>query len=448
MFTSRTSRAATAPMSTATRSASAIASGAGPDHALPHGVVFQATASRSPRLLTTPVGRTSALVVTTSHRQLDRHVSGWTSPPARPACGRKSIPRPSSRPSWKSAEPGPGLGLNDVLPKVLDSLFDDLRPGGPGVHRAPRAGHGRLVPKALKHRRPGTGRDGPHQPHHRQRRDGHQGGHPLGRCASDVRFNAAESIVDFHIRSMMCAPLVNSRGRSAGRDPDRHARPAEPFQPRRSGGAGERGLPGGHRRGKRAVARSGPARPAAEPRTGTGPRRAAGLPAASPRRGSRATSSSTSTSRPTNWAAIITTTSRCPAAAWPWSWPTSRGKGIPASLLMAKLSADVRYCLASEPTPADAVAQLEPRLLRQRLGRPLRDPVAGGARSAAARGDDRQRRASAAYLCRGGTVLPAIDEADARLPLGVGDDATYVQIDSAGRRATAWPCTPTASPRP
>ena len=34
------------------------------------------------------------------------------------------------------------------------------------------------------------------------------------------------------------------------------------------------------------------------------------------------------------------------------------GKGIPASLLMARLSADARYCLASEPTPAEAVDRL------------------------------------------------------------------------------------------
>jgi serine phosphatase RsbU (regulator of sigma subunit) len=34
------------------------------------------------------------------------------------------------------------------------------------------------------------------------------------------------------------------------------------------------------------------------------------------------------------------------------------GKGIAASLLMARLSAETRYCLASEPTPADAVGRL------------------------------------------------------------------------------------------
>jgi phosphoserine phosphatase RsbU/P len=34
------------------------------------------------------------------------------------------------------------------------------------------------------------------------------------------------------------------------------------------------------------------------------------------------------------------------------------GKGISASLLMAKLSAEARFCLASEPTPAEAVTKL------------------------------------------------------------------------------------------
>ena len=78
------------------------------------------------------------------------------------------------------------------------------------------------------------------------------------------------------------------------------------------------------------------------------------------------------------------------------------GKGIPASLLMARLSADVRYCLASEPSPAEAVAQLEPRVLFRRLGRSLRDAGAGRARSAAPRVDARRRRSSAGLLAARG----------------------------------------------
>ena len=34
------------------------------------------------------------------------------------------------------------------------------------------------------------------------------------------------------------------------------------------------------------------------------------------------------------------------------------GKGVSAALLMAKLSGEVRYCLASEPTPAAAVSRI------------------------------------------------------------------------------------------
>ena len=74
------------------------------------------------------------------------------------------------------------------------------------------------------------------------------------------------------------------------------------------------------------------------------------------------------------------------------------GKGVSASLLMAKLSAETRFCLASEPEPAQAMSPAQPRLLRQRLGGPVRHHGAGPARPAAARGDDPQRRPPAAAL--------------------------------------------------
>jgi serine phosphatase RsbU (regulator of sigma subunit) len=104
------------------------------------------------------------------------------------------------------------------------------------------------------------------------------------------------------------------------------------------------------------------------------------------------------------------------------------GKGIPASLLMARLSADARYCLASEPSPAEAVAQLnrvffsagwEDRFVTLVLAvlDPLRHEVtlvdAGH---------------PPAYLRHEGKVIQAVDIANARLPLGVIDDAEYVQV--------------------
>ena len=191
------------------------------------------------------------------------------------------------------------------------------------------AATGKLIPRALKHRRPEL------VDTVRISRTIVQGVMASKEAilsadaSSDFRFKASESIVDFHIRSVMCAPLITSQGDGDGRDPDRHLRSAEPLQPRRSGSPGERRLPGGHRRGERGTARDGHPRSEAEPRVGSRPRRAARLPAVAVRRRSRATTSSISTNRPTNWAATITTIFPCPAGGWRWSWPTCRAKAFP-----------------------------------------------------------------------------------------------------------------------
>ena len=104
------------------------------------------------------------------------------------------------------------------------------------------------------------------------------------------------------------------------------------------------------------------------------------------------------------------------------------GKGIPASLLMARLSADVRYCLASEPSPAEAVAQLnrvffaagwEDRFVTLVLA--VLDPQRHELTLVDAGHPP-------AYLQHAGKVIQAVDEANARLPLGVMDDAEYVQV--------------------
>ena len=97
----------------------------------------------------------------------------------------------------------------------------------------------------------------------------------------------AESIVDFQIRSMICAPLIDPRRRGPGRDPARHARPAEPLQPRGPGRAGQRGLPGGVRRGERPVARDGVEGSGVAAGIGGGPRGAAGISARRPAADSR-----------------------------------------------------------------------------------------------------------------------------------------------------------------
>jgi phosphoserine phosphatase RsbU/P len=105
--------------------------------------------------------------------------------------------------------------LDQILPKVLDSLFRIFL-------QADRAfvvlctPEGRLIPKAYK-----------------QRRAGEDEGARISRtiinevvklkqavlsadAASDARFELSQSIADFRIRSMMCAPLVTSDGTVLG----------------------------------------------------------------------------------------------------------------------------------------------------------------------------------------------------------------------------------------
>ena len=114
------------------------------------------------------------------------------------------------------------------------------------------------------------------------------------------------------------------------------------------------------------------------------------------------------------------------------------GKGVSASLLMARLSADVRYCLASEPSPADAIARLnrvffsagwEDRFVTLILA--VLDPVRHELTLVNAGHPP-------AYLHRAGTVVTAVEETAVRLPLGVADDADYVQVASPWSRATDW----------
>ncbi len=111
---------------------------------------------------------------------------------------------------------GRAVVLEDVLVKLLDSLFKIFIQADRGfiVLRSP--GDGALVPKAVKYRREDDSR-----------------GVRISRtiineaiagkeailsadAASDARFQMAESITDFKIRSMMCAPLVDSEERALG----------------------------------------------------------------------------------------------------------------------------------------------------------------------------------------------------------------------------------------
>ncbi len=111
---------------------------------------------------------------------------------------------------------GTALSVDEVLPKLLDSLFKIFVQADRGFVVLRDRETGRLVPKAVKYR---------------QMDD--QQAIRISRtiissvisakeailsadAASDSRFDLADSIVDFHIRSMMCAPLVSGSGEALG----------------------------------------------------------------------------------------------------------------------------------------------------------------------------------------------------------------------------------------
>jgi phosphoserine phosphatase RsbU/P len=111
---------------------------------------------------------------------------------------------------------GLALGLAEVLPKLLDCLFAIFPQADRGflVLRDPRTG--RLAPRAVKHRR--------HEDTQTVRISRTIVNNVMASreamlsadAATDARFDMAESIVDFHIRSMMCAPLVDRANNSLG----------------------------------------------------------------------------------------------------------------------------------------------------------------------------------------------------------------------------------------
>lgn len=108
------------------------------------------------------------------------------------------------------------LSVGEVLPKLLDGLFRIFLQADRGyiVLKDPQT-H-RLVPKAVKYRRL---EDTEMIRISRTIVNSVMAARQAilsADAASDTRFDAAESIVDFQIRSMMCAPLLGSDGQALG----------------------------------------------------------------------------------------------------------------------------------------------------------------------------------------------------------------------------------------
>jgi serine phosphatase RsbU (regulator of sigma subunit) len=108
------------------------------------------------------------------------------------------------------------LTAKDILPKVLDSLFKIFVQADRGfVIMRPRPG-APLAPVATKARR---GDDDQEMRYSRtivQRAMDEKKAILSADASSDARFNMSQSIADFHIRSLICAPMVNSNDEALG----------------------------------------------------------------------------------------------------------------------------------------------------------------------------------------------------------------------------------------
>ncbi len=251
---------------------------------------------------------------------------------------------------------GKALSLDEVLNKLLDSVFKIFLQADRGliILKGP---DGSLIPKAVKHRRAGdedqirVSRTIVNQVMKTQEAI------LSADAASDARFDTSQSIADLRIRSMMCAPLVDSEGTSLGviqidTKDSRHRFQREDLDVLASIAsqaaiavdnaqmhettlrqqAMERDLELAHKVQRGLL-------PAAPPSL-TGYRFFDFYEPANQVGGDYYDYVELSNNR---IAVVIGDVS---------------GKGVSAALLMAKLSGEVRYCLASEPTPAEAVSRI------------------------------------------------------------------------------------------
>jgi len=321
---------------------------------------------------------------------------------------------------------GKALGLSEVLPKLLDSLFKIFAQADRGFIVLRDRHSGRLVPKAIKHRR---------------REDAEtirisrtivnsvmaRGEAILSAdAAADSRFELSESIVDFHIRSMMCAPLIGTDGKALGVIQIDTLDPRGRFNREdldvlasvacQAAVAVENAQLHEDAMRQQAIARE--LALAHQVQRGL-------LPAASPQIDHYA------------FFEFYEAANELGGDYYDYvALPDGRlgvvvadvsGKGIAAALLMARLSADTRFCLATEPTPAAAIGRLnrvfcssgwEDRFVTLVLCvlDPLRHEVTV---------------VNAGHLPpllrRSPSNIEAMAEAEARLPLGINPAESYLQ---------------------
>ncbi len=321
---------------------------------------------------------------------------------------------------------GRAVGLEKVLANLLDSLFTIFVQADRGFIVLKDRGTDRLVPKAVKYR---------------QEKDAETA--RISRtivssvmaakeailsadAASDSRFEMAESIVDFQIRSMMCAPLVASDGIALGviqidmlcqgnrfSQDDLDVLASVACQAAIAVENAEL-----HEAAVREKALERELAVAHEVQRGL-------LPHGSPqidRYDFFACYEPASQLGGDYYDYVPLSDGRLAVVV-----ADVAGKGIAASLLMARFSAETRYCLASEPTPAEAISRLnrvffgrgwEDRFVT--LVAVVLDPI---------RNEVTLVNAGhlPALLRRASGKVESVAEAETRLPLGIDATVSYPQ---------------------
>jgi serine phosphatase RsbU (regulator of sigma subunit)/pSer/pThr/pTyr-binding forkhead associated (FHA) protein len=111
---------------------------------------------------------------------------------------------------------GKTLSLQEILPKLLDSLFKIFVQADRGFVIMRSVDDGPLVPVAVKARRPNDEENMRISRTIIEEAISAKKAILSADAASDERFNMAQSIADFHIRSMICAPMLNTEGHPLG----------------------------------------------------------------------------------------------------------------------------------------------------------------------------------------------------------------------------------------
>ena len=254
------------------------------------------------------------------------------------------------------------LSVKDILPKVLDSLFKIFvqadrgfiimrpKPGGPLVPVVTKARRGEdegmrwsrtIVERAINERKAILSAD----------------------MASDARFNMAQSIADLHIRSLLCAPMIDSNGEALGviqiDTSDQRSRFTDLDLQVLAGVAGQAAISVDNARMHEQVVRQQALQRDLEVAREM---QQALLPKASPDvRGYHFFQHYQAAYEVGGdyYDYVLLPEDRFAAVVGDVA-----GKGVSAAILMAKLSSDVRFWLAREPDPAKALAKINAAFCR------------------------------------------------------------------------------------